>query len=130
MSTESEVRTLIENWATAVHEGDLDGVLAGHAGDIVMFDVPPPHEGVRGIDAYRQTWPPVFAWPRQGATFTLVELDVTAGFDVGFAWAVLRCGMPADPPEHRLRLTLALRKHEGCWLVTHEHHSFASIESE
>jgi ketosteroid isomerase-like protein len=26
------IRTLIENWAEAVHRGDLDGVLAGHSG--------------------------------------------------------------------------------------------------
>jgi ketosteroid isomerase-like protein len=54
---EDEIRSLIERWAEAVHAGDIDGVLADHAHDIVMFDVPPPHEGVRGIDAYRDTWP-------------------------------------------------------------------------
>ena len=43
---------LIERWAEAVHTGDMDGVLAGHADDIVMFDVPPPEDGVRGIQAY------------------------------------------------------------------------------
>jgi ketosteroid isomerase-like protein len=41
------VRRLIERWAEAVHRGDLSGVLADHSGDIVMFDVPPPHEGAR-----------------------------------------------------------------------------------
>jgi ketosteroid isomerase-like protein len=42
-----QIRTLIEKWAKAVHIGDLDGVLADHATDIVMFDVPPPEDGVR-----------------------------------------------------------------------------------
>src|SRR5690348_7539188 len=60
VTNETEIRALIENWATAVHTGDLDGVLTGHSDGIVMFDVPPPHEGVRGIDAYRETWPPFF----------------------------------------------------------------------
>ena len=55
---ELQIRALIEKWAAAVHRGDMDGVLADHAEDIVMFDVPPPHDGVRGIDAYRETWPP------------------------------------------------------------------------
>jgi ketosteroid isomerase-like protein len=67
MSNESEIRELIENWAKAVHAGDMDGVLANHADDIVMFDVPPPEDGVRGIDAYRETWPPFFEWQKQGA---------------------------------------------------------------
>jgi hypothetical protein len=33
----------------------MDAVLANHAPDIVMFDVPPPEAGVRGIEAYRET---------------------------------------------------------------------------
>lgn len=93
-----------------------------------MFDVPPPHEGVRGIDAYRATWPPSFAWQASGASFDVVELDVTAGEDVAFAWALLRCGTRdqlAEQPDARLRLTLGLRKRDGRRLVTHEHHSFA-----
>src|SRR4051812_39346794 len=103
-------------------------VLADHAADIVMFDVPPPENGVRGIDAYRATWPPFFDWQRQGACFDLVELDVTAGTDVAFAYALLRCGTPEDferRPAQRLRLTVGLRKEGGRWIVAHEHHSFA-----
>ncbi len=129
MTDEAQIRTLIERWVEAVRAGDLGGVLADHATDIVMFDVPPPHDGVRGIDAYRATWPPFFEWQRQGALFELVDLQVTAGEDVAFAQALLRCGMPAEleeNPASRLRLTVGLRKDDGRWVVTHEHHSFAS----
>ncbi|WP_093653920.1 YybH family protein [Streptomyces wuyuanensis] len=124
---EDEIRNLIEQWAAAVHAGDLDAVLAHHSDDIVMFDVPPPFEGVRGIDAYRAAWPPFFAWQRQGASFAIDSLDVTAGGDVAFAHALLRCGTPrelAERPDLRLRLTVGLRKRDGRWVVTHEHHSF------
>jgi uncharacterized protein (TIGR02246 family) len=129
MSTDDEtrIRALIERWAEAVHEGDMDGVLADHADDIVMFDVPPPEEGVVGIDHYRETWPPFFMWQAQGATFELVSLDVTAGEDVAFAHALLRCGTERElheNPDGRLRLTFGLRKEHGRWLVSHEHHSF------
>ena len=89
---EIDVRALIERWAQAVHAGDMDGVLADHSSDIVMFDVPPPHDGVRGIEAYQATWPPFFEWQRQGAVFEIVALDMTAGDDVAFAHALLRCG--------------------------------------
>jgi uncharacterized protein (TIGR02246 family) len=127
---EQQIRGLIERWAEAVHSGDLGSVLADHAPDIVMFDVPPPKEGVRGIDAYEQTWPPFFEWQRKGASFELVELAVTAGADVAFAHALLRCGTPeelAEDPDNRLRLTIGLRKDGGRWLVTHEHHSFPHV---
>ena len=126
MDDENQIRTLIERWAEAVHTGDLPTVLADHAEDIVMFDVPPPDQGVRGIDAYRQTWPPFFAW-QQHASFDIETLEVSAGSDVAFAYALLRCGTPEDlaqTPESRLRLTIGLRKTDGRWVVTHEHHSF------
>jgi uncharacterized protein (TIGR02246 family) len=125
---EQEVRELVERWARAVHVGDLDSVLADHAGDIVMFDVPPPHDGVRGLGDYAATWPGFFAWQASGASFEIVELDVTAGEDVAFAHALLRCGTPdelAARPDRRLRLSLGLRREQGRWVVAHEHHSFA-----
>ncbi len=127
MSDEDAIRTLIERWAKAVHTGDLPVVLEDHADDIVMFDVPPPTAGVRGIDAYRDTWPPFFEWQMQGASFDILELDVTAGEDVAFAHALLRCGMPAEvekDSDNPLRLTIGLRKEDGRWVVAHEHHSF------
>ncbi|MFD4205287.1 SgcJ/EcaC family oxidoreductase [Micromonospora tulbaghiae] len=126
-SNEEQIRALVERWAAAVHDGDLAGVLADHAEDMVMFDAPPPYEGVRGLDAYREIWPPFFRWQAQGASFEIESLDVVAGEDVAFAYALLRCGAAADfaaRPENRLRLTFGLRRREGRWVVTHEHHSF------
>ncbi len=91
-------------------------VLADHVPGIVMFDVPPPEQGVRGIDAYRETWPPFFEWRASGALFEIESLDVMAGTDVAFAFALLLCGKPAQlerNPEQRLRLTISLRKADG-----------------
>jgi uncharacterized protein (TIGR02246 family) len=127
MDDEAAVRELVETWVRAVHAGELDTVLADHADDIVMYDVPPPFDGVRGIDAYRDTWPGFFAWQASGASFDLVSLDVHAGDDVAFAYALLRCGTEeelAQQPDNRLRLTVGLRKQDGRWVVQHEHHSF------
>ena len=127
MSEEQQIRALIEAWAIAAHGGDLDTTLADHAPDIVMFDVPPPNQGVRGIEAYRDTWPPFFEWQASGAVFQIESLEVTAGADVAFAFALLRCGTAADlarDPDQRLRLTVGLRKAAGRWIVVHEHHSF------
>jgi ketosteroid isomerase-like protein len=110
--------------------GDLEGVLADHSNDIVMFDVPPPYGGVRGIDAYRETWPPFFEWVAQGAAFDIESLEVSVGGTIAYAYALLRCGTPdefARIPEKRLRLTLGLRKERGRWVVAHEHHSFPDL---
>jgi ketosteroid isomerase-like protein len=95
-----------------------------------VFDVPPPNE-VRGIDAYRETWPPFFEWQRRGASFEIVWLDVTAGADVAFATALLRYGTEgelAKDPDNRLRLTIGLRREDDRWVVSHEHHSFTASD--
>jgi uncharacterized protein (TIGR02246 family) len=128
---EEQIRDLIARWAEAVHRGDLGGVLADHAQDIVMFDVPPPYEGLRGLDAYRASWPPFFQWQARGASFEIESLEVTAGDRVAFAYALLKCGTAdqfAAHPENRLRLTLGLRKEDGRWVVAHEHHSFPLVD--
>lgn len=124
---EAQIRALITQWAAAVHRGDLAGVLADHAEDLVMFDVPPPHDGIRGLAAYGAAWPPFFAWQAQGARFDIDTLDITAGADVAYAHALVRCASPEELAAHptlRLRLTFGLRKERGRWLVAHEHHSF------
>lgn len=127
MTDEQHIRGLIERWAAAVHTGDIDTVLADHDENIVMFDVPPPDQGVRGIEAYRAVWPPFFTWQASGALFEIESLDVYADENVAFAYALLRCGTPdslAENPDTRLRITFGLRRKDGRWVVAHEHHSF------
>ena len=102
MTNEQEIRTLIENWVAAVHTGDLDTVLADHAPGIVMFDVPPPYDGVRGLDAYRDTWPGFFEWQRSGASFSLESVQITAGEDVAFAYACCCAAPPRSSQRTRL----------------------------
>jgi ketosteroid isomerase-like protein len=124
---ETQIRSMIERWAESVKACDLDAVLAHRSDDIVMFDVPPPSDGIRGIDEYRDSWPPFFEWQRENRCFDIVELQVTAGADVAYAHALLKCASAdtlADNPRHRLRLTVCLCLRDGEWIVTHEHHSF------
>jgi ketosteroid isomerase-like protein len=128
----AEIRHLIENWAKAVRNLNINGAVANHAEDMLMFDVPPPVH-IRGIDRYRQTWPPFFDWLKSGATFEIVWLEVTAGEDVAYATALLRCGRTDELATHReprLRLTVGLRREAGRWIIAHEHHSFPLTHEE
>jgi uncharacterized protein (TIGR02246 family) len=124
---EVTIRRLIEDWASAVRAKNIDGVVARHTDDVLMYDVPPP-TAVRGISAYRETWPPFFEALSEGAAaFDIVELQITAGDTVAFATALLRCGSKeelAKDPLPQLRLTIGLRKVDGAWNIAHEHHSF------
>jgi ketosteroid isomerase-like protein len=50
--------------------------------------------------------------------FEIVSLEVTAGADVAFGHALLRCGTDEElkkDPDNRLRLTIGLRKEGGRW---------------
>jgi len=37
---EAHIRELVESWATAVRRKDMEAILAHHAPDLLMFDVP------------------------------------------------------------------------------------------
>ena len=50
---------------------------------------------------------------------------------MAFATRYVRCGTPeefAANPDNRLRMTIGLRKRDGRWVVTHEHHSFCATD--
>ncbi|WP_342673975.1 SgcJ/EcaC family oxidoreductase [Chondromyces crocatus] len=115
---EKAIRDLVEAWAQAVRDGDMDGVLAHHTMDVVMFDVPLPLQRT-GLAAYRAAWEPFLSGgPHRG--FTLGELSITAGGAAAFCHALVRVG---DENDFAVRLTLGLVKARGRWLIAHEHHS-------
>jgi ketosteroid isomerase-like protein len=125
---EIRIKTLLEAWADAVRRQDLLAILAHHDPDMVMFDLPPPLQ-CKGIKAYEQTWELFFRCNKPGAPFDFQELTVTAGQDVAFAVAIMRCGPPdsSNNPKYQdgflFRLTVGLRKVGNDWRITHEHHS-------
>lgn len=115
---EALIRMLVENWAQAVRARDMDGAVAHHSADIVMFDVPMPLQ-VKGIEEYARTWELFFASSPGGAgSFDVTELQVTVGDSVAFAHAILRVF------DSSARLTMGLRQENGQWLIAHEHHSY------
>jgi uncharacterized protein (TIGR02246 family) len=124
-SDEAQVRSLIEDWAKAVREKDIDGILAFHTDDIVMFDVPPPFQS-KGIQAYKKTWDTFYNWSKDSGVFDIEELTVVAGNDVAFGYASMHCAGYDDAGELekiRFRLTIGLEKIGGKWMIKHEHHS-------
>jgi ketosteroid isomerase-like protein len=122
---ETQIRTLIEEWAKAVRAENLDGILANHSAEILLFDVAPPTQA-KGIEAYKKSWDLFFPWFQKSGIFDISELNITAGDDVAFATALIRCGgteASGDRVELDVRLTIGLQKIEGRWTVVHEHHS-------
>jgi len=125
ITDEASIRELIEEWAGAVRGKNIKGILANHSPDILMFDLPAPLES-KGIDSYQRTWDLFFSWSDDPVVFDFNEMNITAGHDVAFVTALMRCsGTEKNGERIKLdfRLTIGLRKIDGQWIVTHEHHS-------
>ena len=124
-TNENAVRDLLERWAAAVRAKNMSEVLANHAPDFVMFDVPPPFES-RGLEAYEKTWKLFYSNQPEPIAFDIKSLKVVAGDDVAFAFAHMQCVEPTEKVQRTpldFRLTVGLRKLEGRWMIVHEHHS-------
>jgi uncharacterized protein (TIGR02246 family) len=81
-SNETQIRALVEKWASAVRAKDMDGVLANHTEDIVMFDVPMPLQS-RGMTEYKKTWELFFDHnPGGPGSFDVTELRIIASDSV------------------------------------------------
>jgi ketosteroid isomerase-like protein len=131
-TAERQIKTLVEGWADAVRRHDLSSILAYHDEDIVMFDVPPPLQS-KGMDEYKKTWDLFFKYHEPSQAFDIEELAITAGENVAFAVAIMRCGSGtfSGPPKEGgflFRLTVGLRKVDGDWRIAHEHHSVPSTD--
>ena len=79
----AQIQEVIENWCKAVRKKDFDSILAHHAEDIVMFDVPPPFQS-KGIDAYKKTWDLFYSCEQAENSFRVADIHVIAGEEVAF----------------------------------------------
>ena len=122
---EAAIRGLIMSWTAAVRAKDIQGILAHHDDNFIMFDVPLPLES-RGLKAYQKTWDLFYSSQPEPIAFDIKRLDIVAGSDVAFAFALMQCA-EIDKAGQRVpldfRLTIGLRKINGHWTIIHEHHS-------
>jgi len=129
LQNEIQIRELLESWAACVRKKDIDGILAHHSEDFVMYDVPEPFESL-GIDAYRSTWDTFYKYTKLGV-FDFHELNIVAGGDVAFAYAKMQCADKSNSDEYiplDFRLTVGLKKINGEWTILHEHHSIPATQ--
>lgn len=125
VTTEDRVRALIERRARAIREGDVDAATADHAPDVRLFDALPPLRYV-GRDTARgrtEAWLSAYEGP---IGYEIRDLEVAADGGVAFGHYLYRVtGTMKDGGEVDMwvRATIGLRRMDGDWKVTHEHHS-------
>ena len=123
---ESEIRAVLDDWASARRAKDADRVLSHFADDEVQFLMAPPLQ-FSGADAWRkdalQAWFATFEGP---IGFEVAQLHVAAGEEVAFCHFLGRLSATAvngGPFSVWNRVTLGLRKIDGRWLIAHAHES-------
>jgi uncharacterized protein (TIGR02246 family) len=117
-SNTTQIRGLVATWARAARAKDMDGVLANHTDDIVMFDVPMPLQS-KGIKQYKNTWKLFFDHSPGGpGSFDVSALRIVASDSVAYCHALVKVS------DAKVRVTIGLRKARGQWRIAHEHHSY------
>ena len=122
-SNEARIRDLIDDWVTAFRAKNIEGLMANHSPDIVLFDVPEPLQH-RGADAYRKVWERWLPTLEGPLGCEIRELSVTAGDHVAFSHCLNRISSKITGGETTqvwVRVTVGFRKINGKWMVTHEH---------
>jgi len=120
---EVQLRKLIEDWAEAVRDKDVDRYVSHYARNILLFDLAPPLE-YSGTDALRKSleeWFPTFDG---GIGFEIHRLQISIGNDAAFSHSLNHISGTRTTGEETdvwVRATVGFRKVEGKWLVTHEH---------
>ncbi|MER0041587.1 nuclear transport factor 2 family protein [Pseudomonas sp. MGal98] len=121
--TDSEVLTVLEEWAAATRQSRRDEILKHHSANLVIFDVLPPMK-YESAESYRRSWDEWQPDTQGEAVFNLENLTITAGNDVAFAHSFIRCGgtLPDGTTfQDLVRATFCLIKVNGSWVVEHQH---------
>jgi ketosteroid isomerase-like protein len=118
-----EIRTLVDGFARAVREKNIDALMSHYAPELVVFNVAPPLRD-KGIEPNRKSWKEWFDSFKGGIDYDVRELTVVGGDDVAFSHSLNHVsGESRDSGrvDAWVRVTVGYRKAGGKWLVTHEH---------
>jgi uncharacterized protein (TIGR02246 family) len=119
------IRRLLEDWAEAARTGDLEGIMAAYAPDILSFDAVARLQ-FKGAEAYRQHWQMCVEMCSGPMTFEIHDLGIEAEGGVAFAHYLLRCGGTGPDGKEQtgwMRATVCCRRTSAGWRIAHEHFS-------
>jgi ketosteroid isomerase-like protein len=118
-----EIRTLVDGFAQAVREKNIDALIPHYAPELVVFNVAPPlHD--KGIEVNRKSWKDWFDGFKGGIDYEVRELTVVGNDDVAFSHSLNHVGgesRDGGRVDAWVRVTVGYHKTNGKWQVTHEH---------
>ena len=119
---EAEIRRLIDDWVTALEARDLDGIMANHHPDAVLYDAIPPYKTV-GAENIRQAWEHCFPYiPEFKSMHHGLTIQVEGNMAFVYGLHKFQPAVEGHPcGQSWLRYTICYRKIAGKWKVQHEH---------
>ena len=119
---EGQVRECLNKWTRALHGKDLGALMALYAPDTVAFDLMPPSQ----VDAshYRKNLERWLGSMSSPIEYEIHDLRIVAAGDVAFSHNlghVKATRTNGEKADYWVRTTVGFRKHEGRWLVVHDH---------
>lgn len=121
--TESLIRQRVEDWAKAIRERDVNGVMSLYAPNIVSFDLDPPLR-YAGTENKRQAWEKFFAAHAGAITYDVRELNIATDVDLAFVHSLNHVGgrlAAGRDIDIWVRWTACFRRINGAWLIAHDH---------
>ena len=122
-NVDQEIRTLVDGFAKAVREKNLDALMAHYAPELVVFNVVPPLRD-KGIEVNRKSWQEWFDSFKGNIDYEVRDLTVVGNDEVAFSHSLNHvAGENRDSGrvDGWVRVTVGYRRAAGKWLVTHEH---------
>jgi uncharacterized protein (TIGR02246 family) len=119
---EAAIRKLLDRFAAAFRDKNVDGVMSLFAKDVVSFDILPPLQTV-GAHTFVTHWQEFFESHQGPIHVEFPDIRIATGDDVAFSYCLhrikgtLKNGQQTD---WWLRWTACYRKIDGKWLIVHE----------
>ena len=123
---ESQIRELIDDWASALRAKDAGGVLSCQASDFVQFALAPPlqYAGASSLDKKGlEEW---FSSFQGTLDYTVRDLRITVDSTVAYCHSLNRISgtrLGGEKTDLWFRETMCFRKIAGEWKISHEHES-------
>lgn len=120
---EARLRAVIDAWAKAVRDKDVDGAMRNYSPDIVAFDAVNPLQKI-GAEALKRRVEEWFSAFEGRIGYEIRDLKIVVASDVAFCHSVNRVSgakVGGGKIDMWVRATVCFCKVDGDWMVTHEH---------
>jgi ketosteroid isomerase-like protein len=118
-----DIRALLDDWMQALREKDAEGIIRCQSATIRQFALAPPLQETGNDRKALQAWFDTWDGPLE---FEIRDTDLRLGGDVAWCAMLARLAGAKKGKEKSgfwFRLTVALAREDGRWLIVHTHES-------